>query len=179
VTDFTSVFFRDGLLRHTSKAQFSGQSSSRYGFKKFHWLQIGIAFILLMVFSGCASKEELIARHMEKAQQYIAGKEYKSAIIEFKNVVQLDPKNDKAYFEMAETYMKMTEIELAARTYAEAIKSNQNNIKAHLKLGQILLLAQKPLGARKAAKAVLEKEPKNIEAFELMAAVQMQEKNLS
>jgi tetratricopeptide (TPR) repeat protein len=56
---------------------------------------------------GCANKEEKKAKHQERARQYIENQEYKKAVIELKNVIQLDPKDDAAYYQLGEAYLKL------------------------------------------------------------------------
>lgn len=143
------------------------------------YFQILIAQILLAILLGCATKEEKKARHLEQAQQYIAEKKYKEAVLELKNVIQLDLNNDDALYQLGETYMKLKEVDSAAQSYADAIRINPDNMKAHLELGKILISARKTLGARIAAKAILDKTPNHIEALQLLAAVQIQEDNLA
>jgi len=46
---------------------------------------------------GCANKEEKKAKHLAAAKEYIEKSEYHKAVIELKNAVKLDPKDDEAY----------------------------------------------------------------------------------
>lgn len=143
------------------------------------WRLLLIAMVLVMVFPGCASEEEIKAKHLENAQAYMAKNEFKAAELELKNVIQMDPKNDVAHYLLGQTYMKMEEVELAAKSYSDAINANPENLKAHLKMGQIFLAARKTMGARKAAKLILEKTPGDMDALQLLAAVQIQENDLA
>ena len=70
------------------------------------WL-LGLLCASLVVFGACASKEEKKAKHLERAKQYIEKNELQKAVIELKNVIQLDPKHDAAYVELGETYLKL------------------------------------------------------------------------
>jgi len=59
---------------------------------KFLWL---IPLVFLLVFlsgSGCATKEEKEAKHHERARALHRKGELRKAVIELKNVVQLNPK---------------------------------------------------------------------------------------
>ena len=71
------------------------------------YVRVMIVVVIAFVCFGCASKEEKSASHLEKAREYIEEKEFNKAIIELKNVIQLDPKNDSAYYELGETYLKL------------------------------------------------------------------------
>ena len=52
---------------------------------------ITILFMSIVV-SGCASDEEKKQSHLEKGQAYFDKGEYKSAELELKNAVQIDPR---------------------------------------------------------------------------------------
>ncbi|MFC1823267.1 tetratricopeptide repeat protein [Thermodesulfobacteriota bacterium] len=145
---------------------------------KFKYLRI--IFVAVLFFAGisCTSKEERKAEHKERARQYIEKNELKKAVIELKNVVQLDPKDDAAYYDLGETYMKLEQLKEAAWSFAQAVNSNPENMKAKLKMGQIFLMAKQTKDARIMAKAVLEKIPDSIEALLLLSGVQIQERNL-
>lgn len=53
------------------------------------------------------SAEEKKAKHQERGRAYFDEGKYQEALIEFKNVVQLDPKNAKAYHQLALIHLKL------------------------------------------------------------------------
>ena len=56
-----------------------------------------VAGACLLVGSGCArSPEAKKARHLERGEKYFARKDYKDAVIEYKNVLRLEPANEVA-----------------------------------------------------------------------------------
>jgi Tfp pilus assembly protein PilF len=107
---------------------------------------VAILFVLCI---GCASKEEKEARHLERARQYVEKTEFKKAVIEFRNVVQLDPENDAAHYELGETYLKLQQGREAFQSFSRAVSVNPENMKAQLKMGQILLLGKRTEEAKK------------------------------
>jgi tetratricopeptide (TPR) repeat protein len=146
-------------------------------------LLLGFVGILLLSFplvfgSGCASKEEKRAKHFEKAKEYIAKNELKKAVIELKNVVQLEPKDDSAYLELGEVYLKLKEPREAFQAYTRAVSANPDNLKAQLKLGQMLLLGRQTDEAKKKAEMILAKSPNDVEALSLLSGVKVQERDL-
>jgi len=145
-------------------------------FLGFVWMML-VSFTLFFG-SGCASKEEKKAKHFEKAKEYIAKNELKKAVIELKNVVQLDPKHDAAYLELGETYLKLKEPREAFQAYTRAVSANPDNLKAQLKLGQMLLLGRQTEEAKKKAELILAKSPDSVEALSLLSGVQVQERDL-
>ena len=63
-----------------------------------------IIFISLMatlwIFTNSCNSDpkEKKAKHLEKGETYLAGSKYKEAVIEFKNAVQIDPKDAQAHY---------------------------------------------------------------------------------
>jgi len=133
---------------------------------------------LLAVFLGCANEVEKKAKHQERSKQYIAGEEFQKAVIELKNVIQLDPQDDAAHYELGEVYLKLGQGEDAFQSFSRAVSINPENLNAQLKAGQILLLANRTQEARDKAELVLKKSPDSIEGLSLLAGVQIQEQDL-
>jgi len=143
---------------------------------------LGLFLVLPLIWfplSGCTSDAEKKSEHLQRAQQFISQSQLKDAVIELKNVIQIDPNDGDAHFQLAETYMQLKELDLAAQSYANAAKVDPENMKAHLKLGRILIMARRTMGAKLAARSVLDKYPKNVSALQLLASAQFQEDNLA
>jgi tetratricopeptide (TPR) repeat protein len=144
---------------------------------------IGFVGVLLVSFAlisanGCASKEQKKANHFKKAKEYIAKNELKKAVIELKNVVQLDPKDDAAHLDLGEVYLKLKDPREAFQAYTRAVSANPENLKAQLKLGQMLLLGRQTEEAKKKADLILSKTPDDVEALSLLSGVQVQQRDL-
>lgn len=141
-------------------------------------LRLASALILAVFIAGCGSNEEKMEKHLAKAKEYAAGNEYKKAVIELKNVIQLEPKNDTAHYELGEAYLKLKEVQEAYQSFSRAVSINPENIPAQLKMGQLLLLGRQTKEAKEKAELVLAKMPEDIEALSLMAGIYLQEKDL-
>jgi len=105
-----------------------------------------VLFVLCFFVSGisCSGKEEKKARHLKRARQYVEKSELTKAVIEFRNVVQIDPADDTAHYELGEIYLKLNKVREAFQSFSRAVSTNQDNLKAQLKLGQIFLVVKKP-----------------------------------
>ncbi|RPI70543.1 MAG: tetratricopeptide repeat protein, partial [Desulfobacteraceae bacterium] len=136
------------------------------------------ALLLTVAVLGCAKEEDQETAHFEKAQKFMTEKNYKEAVLELKNVIQINPENDAARLVLGDAYMKLGEFPMAVESYNAAVKNNPDNMDAYIKMGQVLLVAESTLNARKAAKIILEKRPGDIDGMLLLAGVQVQEKNL-
>jgi tetratricopeptide (TPR) repeat protein len=137
-----------------------------------------VLFFFIAVTASCASKEEKKAKHYERAKQYIAKNELRKAVIELKNVVQIDPGDDAVYAELGDTYLKLKEGKEAFYAFSRAASINPDNLKAQLKVGQMLLLGRQTEEAKKKAELILQRSPNSVEALNLLSGVQLQEKDL-
>jgi Tfp pilus assembly protein PilF len=63
--------------------------------------------IFVGIFPACSTPEENKAKHFEKGMNYFQEEKYKEAVIEFKNVVQIDPKYGPGHYQMALAYLKI------------------------------------------------------------------------
>jgi tetratricopeptide (TPR) repeat protein len=144
------------------------------------FISVGVISLFALAFAvcGCAGKEEKKAKHLERAREYIAKNELKKAVIELKNVVQLDPTDDGAYVELGETHLKLQEAREAFQAFSTASSMNPENLKAQLKVGQMLLMGGQTEEARKRVEIILERAPDDVEALSLLAGVQIQGKDL-
>ncbi len=148
---------------------------SRYTYRS---LLLMFAIPLFIFVIGCGSDEEKEAEHHKRAKEYIEKEEFKNAVIELRNVVQLNPKNDAAYYELGEAYLNLKQVKEAFQAFSQAASINADNLDAQLKIGQILLLGEKTEDARKQAEVILEKSPGNIDALLLLSGTQIQGKDI-
>ncbi len=127
---------------------------------------------------GCGSPQKKKANHEKRAAEYLKEGKLKEAVIELRNVVQLDPKDDTAYYQLGETYLKLKKGREAFQAFSRAVSANPENLKAQLKVGQIFLLAKKSDEARKKAELLLQKRKDDPDVLSLLAGVQVQEKDI-
>lgn len=138
---------------------------------------IPYALIIIAALLGCGDKSQQKANHLERAHQFIAEKKYNEAVLELKNVVQIDPNDDMAHYDLGETYITLNQRGLAAQAFENAVSANPENLQAQMKMGQIFLTRGDILEARKIVKMLMEKTPDDIEVLNLLAGIQIQEKN--
>ena len=141
------------------------------------------AGLIIALCTGCSnsekSKEKVLAEHQNRAKQYIESGKVLEAEIELKNVIQLNPADDSAHYEMGETLMKKGEVTDALKSYWQAVRLNRENLKAILKLGRLYLSANRTRDARTAVTMLIEKAPDNIDVLTLLANVQIQERDIA
>ena len=127
---------------------------------------------VLVLLVGCSSKEEKKGKHLKRAEQYLEKNELKKAVIELKNVVQLDPEDDEAFYRLGETSLKLKQGREAFQAFSRAVSINPNNLKAQLKMGQLFLLGKRTAEAREKAEFILDTSPQDLEALALLAGIQ-------
>ena len=59
-----------------------------------------VLIILITTLISCSSPEQKKAKHMERGKQYYNNGKYNEAIIEFKNVIQLVPKDAEGHYRL-------------------------------------------------------------------------------
>ena len=116
--------------------------------RSFAHLSILCAFVVLVCI-GCdsPSPEAKKAKHRERAASYFEKGQYQEAIIEYKNVAQLDPKDADAHYRMALTYLKLgglTNLQQAFAEISRTVELDKTNQDAQLKLGELYLLGNEP-----------------------------------
>lgn len=135
-------------------------------------------FVFLTLFFSCSSPQDDIKTHLKNAKKYYAAEEFEKAKIEYQNVTQMDPENDGAFADLGETYVHLNLLLKAAQSFAHAIAINPDNLKAQLRLGQILLLAGETRQARDMVTNIRNEYPENVEAMHLLSSIQIQERNM-
>ena len=140
--------------------------------------------ILLLVSIGCTQEtaETKKARHKERATQYFEKGDYREAIIEFKNVVQLDPVDSDAHYRQGLSHLKLgtaQDLREAMKSLTATVELNAANLDAQIKLGQLLLLANDPANARKRAEIVLASAPDQKEGHILRGLSLVRESRLA
>ena len=111
---------------------------------------------------SCGGAEERKAVYLEKAKSSIASGNLDKARIELKNVLQIDPKDADAYFQLGKVHEQLNEYQKAFGNYLKAEELNPNLLENQARLGRIyLLLANEPDKAQQKIDLILSKEPNN------------------
>ncbi len=127
---------------------------------------------------SCGGAEERKAVYLEKAKSSIASGNLDKARIELKNVLQIDPKDADAYFQLGKVHEQLNEYQKAFGNYLKAEELNPNLLENQARLGRIyLLLANEPDKAQQKIDLILSKEPNNADGLLLKAAVMLRNKN--
>src|SRR5437016_9851880 len=131
---------------------------------------IFLLLALLVAMTGCSrSPEAKKARHLDRGDRYFARQQYREALIEYANVLQLDRANPRAIRQLAFAHYQLGQIGQAFPYLVKSQELDPVDPEVRLKLGSIYLVARRPAEARQQVAAVLGKDPKNLEALLLWA----------
>ena len=129
-----------------------------------------LGIFITLILSSCDefSPDSKKAKHLQQGQTYFDKQQYREALLEFKNVVQLDPKDAATHYRLALTYLKLggtTNLQDAFAELRHTVEMDKTNRDAQLKLGELYLLGKEPTKAREQADIVLVSAPQNIEGL--------------
>jgi len=134
-------------------------------------------FIGAMLVLGC-SQESKIERHWTRGEKYFSENKYREAVIEYKNVLQADPKNAKAYYKLGVSYLRLGQVREAFSELSKSVDIDPDFSDALLQRGFLYLLAAEPMKARDDANRVLKKDPNNALARFLMSSFYQRQRNI-
>ena len=117
---------------------------------------------------GC-NKAAKKARYIERGDKYFAEGKFKEAVIEYRNVLQLEPTSKEVNRKLGLAAYEAGQMAAAFTFLQRAYDSNPSDMDVRLKLGTLQLLSRQPEKAREQAKFVLTKDPDNFTAVGLLA----------
>ncbi|HXV37081.1 MAG TPA: tetratricopeptide repeat protein [Myxococcota bacterium] len=97
-----------------------------------------------LALAACKDNEERIAEHLSRGAAYQKAQDYPAAIIEYKNVLQLDPNNAAAHWGLAKGYLANQQIPEGFWELRESVRLDPDNEDARVQLSQLLLLGGDP-----------------------------------
>ncbi|HLF97401.1 MAG TPA: tetratricopeptide repeat protein [Methylococcaceae bacterium] len=138
-------------------------------FKSLAWMSLALFFVGLL--SGCGGSEERKAEYLERGRKYFEEKNYDKAKVEFKNVLQIDPKTAKPYFYLGQIEESKQKWQEAFGLYLKAVELNGGDIEAKVKLAKFYLLGKETQKVAELLDAVLKAAPDHLEGRMMRAAL--------
>jgi tetratricopeptide (TPR) repeat protein len=135
-------------------------------------------FLAALVLGGCGGAGERKAEYLSRAQALMQEGNYEKARVEFKNVLQIDPKDAKAHFLLAQALEKLQNFQEAGGHYLAVIELDKSHVGARVKLGQIYLSGGAIQEAAEQAKEAIKLDTKNPAAYALRGAVRVRQGDL-
>ncbi|MFK5912990.1 MAG: tetratricopeptide repeat protein, partial [Woeseiaceae bacterium] len=156
-------------IRYISRAKVSKQGVlNMSNFIKF----IVTVSSLAIVLSSCGGAEERKAAYLEKAKLSIEAGDIDKARIELKNVLQIDPKDGGAYYQLGKIYEQQKDYSKAFANYTKAAKLTPNNFENQAKLGKLYLFLARDIDkAKEKMDFILDQSPDDKNGLLLRAAI--------
>src|SRR5687767_3052901 len=175
-TSGTPFAFWRGSIQRTALWRFGVPSAStrdaREGgsMQQVNKVRMLIVISLAVVASASCSRspEAQKTRHLERGEKFFARKDYKDAIIEYRNVLRIEPANAMAIRRLGLAHYQTGQFRDAFPYLSKATELEPQDEDIRLKLGTILLVARRPDDAHAQASAILDRDGKNFEAVLLL-----------
>lgn len=127
---------------------------------------------------GCADDEERIETFLERGAEYVAAGEDPEAIIEYKNVLQIDPENPAAHEALSLAFLRVEKPREAYWEMSETVRVDPSNVEARLRYGTIsAAIGEFDVAAEQAA-AVIELDSSNARGYTLRGQAREQRDDL-
>jgi len=138
------------------------------------FLTAGVVLGLLLLFSCSTASRE--ASFLKRGQFYLEKKDYKRALLEFRNAQRVMPKDAEAYYQAALAYIGLNNPIEAYRSLTHATKLDPKRRDAHVKLAELLNTAPNKeflLDAEQHEKAALGLSPDDPDALNALAVTEL------
>lgn len=113
---------------------------------------------------GCGGAEERKAEHLERGKKYFEARNFDKAKVEFKNVLQIDPKTSKAYFYLGQMEEARRNWRSAFALYRKAGDLDSGDLEVKVKLAKLYMLGKELDKAGELLNTVLNVKPEDIDA---------------
>jgi tetratricopeptide (TPR) repeat protein len=135
------------------------------------WRALVLPFLLVSLTAapGCQDSEAKLGEHMARGDTYLEEKKFSEAVLEYKNVLQIDPNHGPAHYGLARAYLGNNQLRQAYWELQETVRLDPANVDAQLQYGQFLLFGKEEdlLAAVQRADEVIAKDPARWEAWVL------------
>jgi tetratricopeptide (TPR) repeat protein len=125
--------------------------------------------VSLALVAGCQSDEDKVETFLENAQGYVDEGSFNEAVIEYRNVLQIDPNHAGAHYALAKAYLELKRGKEAFWELSETVRLDPKNTEARMTLGGLSLIAQNFDEALEQAERTLEIDPSESSAWVLKA----------
>lgn len=142
---------------------------NQFSINKF--LSLIIISLMLILGSACADKKESKQKYFDRGMELFEQGNFTKARLEFKNVLQIDPKDANAYYMFGQIEEKEENWPKAYALFLRATELDPKHVDAQVHLGTIFALAGETEKALAAADAALDVKPNDAAAMVLKGFV--------
>lgn len=129
---------------------------------------------------GCGGAEDRKSAYLEKARLSIEAGDFDKARIELKNVLQIDPKDAQAYFQLGNVFEQKKERMKAFRNFSKAAELDPENFEVQAKIGRYhLVLGGDVDKAIEIRDLILSKDKDNVSGMLLTATILVKQNDIA
>src|SRR5262252_4394701 len=111
------------------------------------------------VLAACGGGKARLASHLERGRQYLAEGNYQKGSVEFRNALQIDPKNIEALVLSGRAAEQTGDFRAAVGAYRTALAVDDSSPAARAALARIMVFAGEPAQALELVEPALLKHP--------------------
>jgi len=135
-----------------------------------------LVVVIMIGLVSCNDKDSKVT-YMQQGQQLFRAENYKKAELAFAHVLQTEPENVQARYQMAEALSKQGNYIAAFESYKAVINQDDKHLMARIRAGQLFLLNGQLAEAENMLKQALVLQPDNIETLIFQANVNLVNNN--
>jgi len=124
----------------------------------------------LLVISCTSDPQKAKVKYLAAGEKYMKQKQYGDAAVEFRNAIRLDPSFVDAYYQLAQAGLAQGDWRSVYAALGKAIQLDPGRLDARIDLARLYLAARQFDVAEGEANAILQQEPKNVGAYEVLGA---------
>ena len=121
--------------------------------------------VAALLLAACQSEESKVAQHLARGQEYSDAEKWDEAVIEYKNVIQLDPNNVEGHWKLSQAFLKSDKPREGFWELRETVRLDPKNHDAKLQFAQISVFAGELEEALARAEEVIAEDPQRSEAY--------------
>ncbi|MCP4126830.1 MAG: tetratricopeptide repeat protein [Gammaproteobacteria bacterium] len=122
-------------------------------------LSLLVVILLVQLLAACGGAEDRKANYFKRGMELYEQGNYVKAKLEFKNVLQIDPKDAEAHFMFGQIMEKEQDWRKAYALFLRSVELNPNHVGALTHLGRLYAMSGSPEKALEAADKVLVQKP--------------------
>jgi tetratricopeptide (TPR) repeat protein len=136
------------------------------------------SMLAIVCLTACGGAQSRFESHMKRGQAYFTQGDFTKASVEFRNALQIEPKNIEARLAVGHAAEKLKRPRDAYGLYQSVVDSAPDNLQARKDLAHLLVYAGSADQALKTLEPAFAKHPDDPGLFSLRAAARLQVKNV-
>jgi len=143
-----------------------------------HRYVILFCIVALLAASGCGGSEARKEKALERGQELLAERDYAKARVEFRNALQIDPKDAAARTLLGEAAEALGSFEEAVNSYRAALELDPGQVRARARLARMMVFGGVPDEALALIAPGLEMQPQSADLLAVRGAARLQQGEL-